>query len=160
MAKLTAHGITLDPPAGWDGQIYLREPQPLGAMAATYGASPETPMPIAHLANFALPAQRGDYGGGAIESMRPGGVFISILQHDPSEVTAALFKGRKIPWPLAADSFDLNAMPRRMGNHAAVQSFFIAGGRPYCVYVVIGSHTQRAILAPVVNQALATVSFT
>lgn len=35
--------------------------------------------PVLHLANFALPEGRGDYGSGAVEVMRGGNVFIALV---------------------------------------------------------------------------------
>ena len=72
MAKLAAFGLTLRTPDGWDGEIYLPRDAPaalLGteAMAtaeATAAVAASQPVPILHVANFPLPMQRGDYGGG------------------------------------------------------------------------------------------------
>ena len=63
MATLNAHGIGVAPPAGWDAQIYTRDADPADHDAA--GRQRVVP-PIAHVANFALPPVRGDFGGGAV----------------------------------------------------------------------------------------------
>jgi hypothetical protein len=158
MPRIHAHGIAADPPRGWDAVIYRRPPQALGALGRSLGAAPETPMPILHLANFALPNERGDYGGGVVTAMRTGGVFVSILQHHPAEVAAALFADRPVPWPLAADDVHPNALPRRFEGGAGHQSFFVAAGRPYCLFVAIAGYGRRAQLVPLVNRALAAVT--
>jgi hypothetical protein len=160
MARIAAHGITADPPAGWDAIIYRRPVQAPGPVGQALGAAPETPMPILHLANFALPNERGDYGGGVVTGMRSGGIFVSVLQHHPSEAATPLFAGRTAPWPLGADDLDPNAMPRRFEGGAGHQSFFVAAGRPYCLFAVIAGYDQRARLVPLINEALATISFT
>ncbi|HEY6533825.1 MAG TPA: hypothetical protein VIY72_16070, partial [Acidimicrobiales bacterium] len=115
--------------------------------------------PIVHVANFALPPVRGDYGGGAVELMESGAVFVALLEHDPAEAETALFEGRTIPWPLRADDFSPDNLQRGVGGQSGCQRFFVVNGRPFCLYVVIGSHRMRAVLAQQVNQALATVSF-
>jgi hypothetical protein len=94
-----------------------------------------------------------------VNAMRAGGIFVSILQHDPSEATTALFAGRRPPWPLGPDDVHPHALPRRFEGGAGHQSFFVAAGRPYCLFVVIAGFGQRARLVPLANEALAAVSF-
>lgn len=159
MAVLRAHGIEVDPPPGWDAVIYRRPIQPHGPVGAALGAADETPLPILHLANVALPRERGDYGGGVVGAMRTGGVFAAVLQHHPSELTTPLFAGRRPPWPLGPDDVHPDSLPRRFVGGAGHQSFFVAAGRPYCLFVVIAGHARRARLVPEVNRALAGVRF-
>jgi hypothetical protein len=156
MSTLDAYGLSATPPKGWDGEIYRRpdEARPFSATAAVAAASPT---PILHLANFALPEERGDYGGGAVELMGRGGIFISILEHEAAESGNALFAGKGIPWPLSADDFDPNQMQRTISGQAGCQRFFSHAGRPFCLYVAIGSYRSRALLVREVNNALAAV---
>jgi hypothetical protein len=160
VARIAAHGIAAEPPRGWDAVIYQRPPQVHGVVGRALGAAPETPLPILHVANFALPGDRGDYGGGVVTGMRAGGVFAAVLQHHPAEVHEPLFAGRPPPWPLEPDHVHPDALPRRFTGGAGHQSFFVAAGRPYCLFVVIAGYPQRARLVPLVNGALATVTFT
>jgi hypothetical protein len=159
VAPITAHGMAADPPRGWDAVIYRRPPQEHGAVGRALNAPPETPLPILHLANFALPPERGDYGGNVVTAMRTGGVFVSILQHDAADAGTALFADRPPPWPLAPDDLHPNALPRRFDGGAGHQAFFLAAGRPYCLFVVIAGYPQRVRLAGLANGALATVTF-
>jgi hypothetical protein len=159
VARIAAHGMETDPPRGWDAVIYRRPPQPQGAVGRALNAPPETPLPILHLANFALPSERGDYGGNVVTAMRGGGVFVAVLQHDQGDAATPLFTGRSTPWPLAPDDVNPNALPRRFDGGAGHQSFFVAGGRPYCLFVVIAGYGQRVRLVGLANEALATVSF-
>lgn len=158
MPRITAHDVTVDPPKGWDGSIYRRAPEAVGAGAgSTRGSGPtvDVPMPIVHLANFALPGDRGDYGSGAVEAMGSRGVFISLLEHTEEESHAALFADRAgLPWPISGDSFNPNALQRRIDGQAGYQAFFTTNGRAFCLYVVIGSYALRAVLARVANDAL------
>jgi len=160
MPTIDAHGISAVPPKGWDGEIYRREPELPGPQADTLERSylvADVPMPIMHLANFALPRERGDYGGGAVESMGAGGVFISLLEHTAAEAQTALFAGNGVPWPLTGGSFGPNRLQRMIANHAGHQSFFSVGGRAFCLYVVIGSYRLREMLADVANEPLANL---
>jgi hypothetical protein len=159
VARIAAHGIIADPPRGWDAVIYRRPPQEHGAVGQALHAPPETPLPILHMGNFALPPERGDYGGDVVPHMRPGGVFVSILEHDPADAASRLFAGRSAPWPLRSDDVHPSALPRRFDGGAGHQAFFVAGGRPYCLFVAISGYGRRVRLVGEVNQALATVAF-
>jgi hypothetical protein len=157
MPTLDAHGITAVSPKGWDGEIYQRGSEMPGTKAGPLSATnaiPDTPTPVLHLANFALPRERGDYGGGAVEAMGSGGVFISLLEHTAEEAERPLFAGHPVPWPLTGESFGPNRLQRMIANHAGHQSFFTVNGRAFCLYVVIGSFRLREMLAGVANEPL------
>ncbi len=163
MARITAHGLSAETPNGWDGQIYMRQPLPAEALvqseAATAGLEPavgESTSPIVHLANFALPSDRADFGGGAVELMESGAVFIALIEHDPAVVDTPLFQ-HPVPWPLSPDDFTPEQMQRSLPGQAGLQRFFTTKGRAFCLYVVIGSYRTRALLTGIVNDALATV---
>jgi hypothetical protein len=156
MATLSAHGLAVTPPAGWDAEIFTRDRDP--RILTPQGIQEVVP-PIAHVANFGLPPVRGDFGGGAVELMESGAVFIALLEHDASEAGTALFQGKGVPWPLSADDFDPNNLQRGIAGQAGCQRFFLAEGRPFCLYVVIGSYRLRAALVREVNAVLAGVTF-
>jgi hypothetical protein len=107
-----------------------------------------------HLANFALPGGRADFGGGAVEIMGSGGVFIAVCEMEPEAVGRPLF-AEGVPWPLRPEDFSPENMQRSISGQAGCQRFFSVGDRSFCLYAVIGSHRQRAILVKVVNDALA-----
>ena len=170
MPRIEAHGLTADAPSGWDAQIYVRDPLPPdavvqrpagpagpGAPGAPSAVAPvgEQTFPICHLANFPLPANRADYGGGAVELMESGGVFIAVIEYEPEAATSSQF-AHPIPWPLTPDDFDPQQMQRTLPGQAGCQRFFTTGGRAFCLYVVIGSYRSRAMLTKVVNSALAS----
>lgn len=165
--RLEAFGLAATTLRGWDGEIYRRDAEAALTVAGagsdrvplSGGAqwSGETPTPILHLANFPLPAVRGDYGGGAVELMGRGGIFISLLEHDPAEASSALFRHSGIPWPLRESDFDPRQMQRTISGQAGCQRFFAHAGRAFCLYVAIGSYALRSVLVPEVNAALATV---
>ena len=84
MARLEAFGLVADPPKGWDGEIYRRDAALPDGVSQLFGST-EVVTPIMHMANFPLPAERGDYGGGAVEMMGRGGVFVALLEHPARE---------------------------------------------------------------------------
>jgi hypothetical protein len=156
MARLEAFGLAADPPKGWDAEIYRRDDELADRAPALFGAT-EVVMPILHLANFPLPPERGDYGGGAVEMMGRGGVFVSLLEHPPEEGRTAMFSATGVPWPLRGADFDPKQMQRTIGGQAGCQRFFTHNGRAFCLYVAIGSYAARAVLVREINAALAAV---
>jgi hypothetical protein len=50
--------------------------------------------------------------------------------------------------------FNPNGMQRRVAGQAGFQHFFTEGNRPFCLYVVIGSHRQAVRLAQHANEVL------
>ena len=164
MADLQAYGIAVDLPRGWDGQIYRRPSPSAGAAARTAdaGAADVDPddegsvHPVAHLANFPLPADRGDYGSGAVERMGRRDVLVCILEFDDASVGTALFAHEGVP-RFEPDSFAPNAMQRTIHGMSGAQAFFHQGDRAFCAYAVLGSHRDRVALTPLVNDLLATV---
>jgi hypothetical protein len=162
MPTIDAHGIAVSPPAGWDGQIFRHDPEPIVPPAApgarAQGLVEATP-PVAHVANFALPPERGDFGGGAVELMASGAVFISLLEHPAEEAATALFAPHEgVPWPVSPDDFSPATLQRGLTGQSGLQRFFVVGGRPFCLYVVLGSHRLRSVLVPQVNEVLASIA--
>ncbi len=152
MGDLVAYGIRVALPGGWDGRIYRRA-EGSGVRVATLAPDEGTVQPVAHLANFPLPAERGDYGSGAVERMRAGDVLVCLLEFDPEAADSALFAHDGVPRFRAA-SFAPNAMQRTIQGMSGAQAFFREGGRAFCAYAVLGSHRNRAALAPLVNALL------
>ena len=156
MPTLAAHGLRITPPSGWDAEIYTPQAQP--GLNLPLGMREATP-PIVHVANFGLPPVRGDFGGGAVELMESGAIFVALLEHPAEEASGAMFRGNDVPWPLDPDDFSPNNLQRSFGGQSGIQRFFVVNGRPFCLYVVIGSHRQRAVLVREANRVLDAVSF-
>lgn len=141
--RMDSHGLGVDVPQGWDGEIYRREE--VAAEGQTF--------PIVHLANFPLPPDRGDYGSGAVEMMRFDNIFISLVEFGPESVGMPLFSIVGMPTARAGD-FDPNRLQRPLAGQSGVQYFFHNGVRAFCLYIVLGSHSRRRELVPEVNQLL------
>ena len=151
-ARLEAHGLRVDLPRRWEGRIYLRDTptadaeSPAGGKSsaggdgqhpAARGWKGEVPNPVLHVANFALPPGRGDFGTGAVERLRPGHVFMSLFEYDRAEAGQPLFAAVGVPRP-AAHEFSPNALQRRLRGHGGWQRFFTEHGRAFSLYVVLG----------------------
>ena len=142
MTTVAAYGISFDVPPGWDARIYQR---PAGPGESTH--------PVLHAANFGLPAQRADYGGGAVEIMGPQNVFMALLEFQPTSVGDALFSSGQ-PERLDPTAFSPASLQRAIPGQAGTQVFFSASGRAFGLYSVLGSWTSRTSLVSLVNGAL------
>ena len=149
---LSQHGITVELPSAWEGRIYSRpipfasritdrlapaEPPP-GRHADGLGWPGEVMRPVTHLANFAMPAQRGDFGSGAVGLMGARNVFISLFEYGPESAGAALFEPRGMPSPQSSE-FSPSALQRQLPGQVGLQRFFTESGRPFCMYAVLGA---------------------
>ncbi|MGI9606983.1 MAG: hypothetical protein ACR2P0_12665 [Acidimicrobiales bacterium] len=159
MTPLNGGGVTVGLPSGWEGEIFNRAPVVDGRSLQSEGAgagSGEVARNVMHLANFALPAERGDFGSGAVELMNSGAVMVILFEHGPESVDTPLFARSGIP-TLDPSEFHPQQMQRTLSGQSGRQIFFNASGRAFCLYVVLGSHRQRSVLVPLVNQVLASL---
>lgn len=147
MSLLRAAGISVELPPGWDGGI--AEPAVLDDGAVRRS--------VTHLASFPLPERRGDYGGGAVERMTGTDVFIVLLEFEPGATAQPLFASKGLPGPLRPSDFGRDTLQRRIEGQGGCQAFFQTAGRAFCLYVVVGSYTDRADLIPTVNDMLTRI---
>lgn len=147
MPRVAAYGMAMDLPDGWEGRLRRRTPEP--------GATSHA---ILHAASFALPVERGDYGGGAVELMTDDDVFVTVFEHDPAAAGSALFAAQGVPTRLPVDGFSPVALQRVLPGQSGVQRFFSARGRAFCLYVVLGSHARRGVLAPRAEAVVRTLA--
>jgi hypothetical protein len=157
---LTASGVHVELPQGWEGQIRpaghsgsSAAPAAPAARAASTGA--DEPM-VLHAANFALPAQRGDYGSGAVEVMAGSDILICLLEHEGAAAGDALFARDGFP-RLTPDLFSPQTMQRAIPGMAGAQLFFQQAGRPFCLYVVIGSWRTRNPLVRTADRVASSI---
>jgi hypothetical protein len=147
VATLRAHGIEAQLPDGFEGRIFTR--------ASGGGA---VPYPVAQFASFPLPAQVGDFGGGAVNLLGSSDIFTVLFEYGPESVGRRLFARQGMPRALASADFRPYALRRGLPGQSGTQWFFTEAGRPFTLYVVLGSHLGRDALVPKVNQLLARVA--
>jgi hypothetical protein len=145
-ATISAQGLSVTPPPGWEATIYRRDPLP-----------GEQTYPVLHAATTALPANRGDYGAGVVETLGPGDVFVSVLEFGPEAATSPLFRSLGAVPVLTPDVYRPNQLQRTIAGQAGVQRFFTTAGRAFCLYSVIGSILQRVPSTARANQVLASL---
>lgn len=147
MSVLSAEGITVTLPPGWEGAIGHRSTLEDGSVRNV----------VAHFATFPLPARRGDFGGGAVDLMGPGDAFIALFDYGRASAGTALFAVDGPPATIDAGHFDRSVLQKPLPLQSAVQRFFTAGGRAMCLYAVVGSHIDRADVLPAINSVLASL---
>lgn len=161
--RLAGMGFGATLPPRWEGRIYQRAtpsqaftgPRTRAAVSreGAQGWSGEVTRPVLHLANFALPTGRGDYGTGAVETMSTADMFVALLEFGPAEVGTALFAPVGLPRPRPLD-FDPAQLQRTLRGQAGFQRFCTVAGRPLCLYVVLGAHTAAGALTPQLHAVL------
>ncbi|MEO0492982.1 MAG: hypothetical protein AAF081_06170 [Actinomycetota bacterium] len=155
--QIALSGVGIDVPDGWEAELAWAEGSPVPSdfsLAATGGGRV-----VAHLANFVMPAERGDYGSGAVEIMDANAVFVALLEFDRSSRPGALFESvQGLPVDLKGRDFSPDQRQRRLPGQSGLQRFFTVGERRFVLYVVIGSHRLRDVLAPEVNRLLRRIT--
>lgn len=145
-ATVTALGMAVVPPPGWEVAIYRRPP----------GYDEQT-FPVLHAATVPLPANRGDYGSGVVELLGPEDVFVAVLDFGPEAAGSQLFSGLHGVPGLTPDAYRPNQLQRTIQGQAGVQRFFTTGGRGFCLYSVIGAFANRLALTGRANAILGTI---
>lgn len=158
MTDLSAHGITVGMPTGWEGRVFRRPSS--GEVSATAVDGPpappgETTYAVVHVATIPLPAGLGDFGSAAVPDLGPEDAFVMLVEFDPDQVTQPLFARSGVPRSLQADDFSPQVMQRRVEGQAGCQIFCNEAGRAFCLYVVIGAFRNRDRTVTRVNEVLA-----
>jgi hypothetical protein len=141
--RLSAHGISLELPQGWDGRIWSRE-----------GGGP-----VVHAANVPLPPSDGDFATLAAQSLPADGVVVVLVDYGPADAGTPLFANAP---PTGIDPGELRpqTLLRRRPGQRGLQRFFTSAGRAMCLYVVVGSAAHAADLSAAVSGVLATLRVT
>lgn len=123
--QLSGHGLTANLPDRWDGRIF---------------ALPDTG-PVMHLGNFAVPADDNGFGAAATAAMRPGHVFVAVVEYiglTPGPPGTA-YSAQGVPrLSLGASSFQdrLQQGALKLGR-AGLQRSFSVGSRCFLLYALL-----------------------
>ena len=142
MRQIAAYGVAVDVPTAWECRILRRTAAPSEQTHA-----------VVHLANFPLPEQRDDFGGGVTPAMRPADVFVVLFEYGPESLGKPLFKAQGVP-TLAPDMFSPRRLQRPLPGQLGCQLFFTANARPFCLYVVMGGRAALPAMTAQVNAGL------
>jgi hypothetical protein len=161
MTDLVAHGLAVSLPSGWEGRVF-RRPAAGEVYASGADGAPaphgETTHAVMHAATIALPPGVGDFASGAVDRLGPDDALVVLFEYDAQSAEQPLFANKGIPRQLEPDAFSPNVLQRTIRGQAGAQLFFNDSARAFCLYVVLGSHANRARLVPAVNQVLATLT--
>ena len=141
--NLSAHGIRVGLPPGWEGRIYKR-PDPAA-------------QPVVHAANVALAPDDGDFATRTAERMPVDGALIVMVEYDPVLANTAQFAASGVPPLIEPSAASPTHLLRRIPGQAGYQRFFNEQGRAFGLYVVIGAAVRAQTVMPKVNGVLATV---
>lgn len=156
MTRVQGIGLAVDPPPGWEVAIDTGAGRP--DWVGGSGVLATVMMPRMHVANFALPAQRGDFGSGAVDGMTSGDVFICVLEEESAMASTRLYLSSTVP-RFTVDDFDPNRMQRPRKGQSGAQAFFHIGDRAFVIYVALGDHLRRAEVIEQVNRVLSSLEF-
>lgn len=126
-------GLRLALPTGWEARARLQPSNVPGRRGNL----------LLHAATIPLPAERGDFGTGVVEHLGPDDVFLSLFEYDAADVSKALFTSVGLP-VLRPSDFSTAHLQRTQLGRSGGQWFFQVAGRPFCLFVVLGSHSRRA----------------
>ncbi|MGI9578580.1 MAG: hypothetical protein ACR2OH_10300 [Microthrixaceae bacterium] len=147
-SRLSAHGLSIVVPTGWEASITLTHGDSPGENGAT-GHDHS----VLHLANFALPSPRGDFGGDVLETMASNQLFLALVEFDRSAATTPLYRQNGLA-TITAEGFRRETMHRQVQGQAGHQQFFNEADRAFCLYSAIGSYHQRQRLSTGVMMVL------
>ncbi len=108
-------------------------------------------------ATFPLPADGDSFGADVVTSMTSTDVLVVLFEYEPEVAGAPPFTAAGVPNSLEPEQFSRESLQRAMHGQSGLQHFFTERGRAFCLYVVLGSHIDRASLLPKVNRVLDTL---
>jgi len=156
-STLRAHGIRAELPSGWEGRITQLAPSMPTNAALRSGAAEipaEVTRPFAHFANMALPPNTNAFGGGAVEHLGAEHSLICLIEYSEECAGTALFNKHRLPKKLSPRDFNRRGLQRIIPGQAGSQTFLTEAGRPFCLYVVVGSYRRLSTLTRQVNTVL------
>ncbi|MEX1094238.1 MAG: hypothetical protein WEF28_13940 [Acidimicrobiia bacterium] len=146
--RIGMKGIEVDVPSGWECRI----------RQAGHTEDTATVLPVLHAATVALSADRADYGGGVVEKLRDGDVFISLIEFGEEAVGSNLYPPVDAIPQVDHSMFNPFQLQRSLPGQAGTQVFFTYSGRAFCMYVVLGSFGRRVSLAARANEIIRSLS--
>ena len=81
-----------------------------------------------------------------------------LFEYGPESVGTPAVRPPGLPRPLAAADFQPHVLRRGLTGQSGTQWFFTEAGRPFTLYVVLGSHARRSVSCPGSTSLLAGLS--
>ena len=100
MTDLSAHGISVTVPSGWEGRVFRRPAA--GEVTASAADGPPAPPgeitnAVVHVATISLPPDTGDFASGAVERLGPDDALVVLFEYDAASVDQPLFAACRHP---------------------------------------------------------------
>jgi hypothetical protein len=143
-------GLRVDSPPGWQVAINRRPRTPDALVPDTAGRmvpAEDVTHPVLHACTRAMPTERGDFGSGVVDILGSEDVFMALIEYGSEVADRGLFAKQGFP-KLAPSQFAANRLQRPLPGRSASQHFFSVGGRAFCLFTVIGSHSRRMATVP------------
>lgn len=138
---LASLGLRVELPAGFDGQIRRSEGRA-----------------VLHAANVALPpASADDLAGEVVERIPADGVVIALVEMGDDVLGSVLYANEGVPEISAAQIAPGVASGPIPEGAGGVQRFFTAAGRPFMLYLAVGSVADAENLVAEANRVLGTL---
>ncbi|HEX6946834.1 MAG TPA: hypothetical protein VF246_05755 [Acidimicrobiia bacterium] len=144
MSRIRRAGVSVEVPTGWEAAAVG------GAEFQGLDTDGSRQMLTLHVASFPLPADMATFGASAVERMGPDDVMVMLVEYGPESANTPLFAHQGIP-RLEPGMFSRDNLHRTLPGQSGTQFFFTHEGRAFCLYVVLGSHIDRADLVPKAN---------
>lgn len=143
MSRLRRAGVSVEVPVGWEAAT-------MGGAAQQFGTDGSREQLTLHVASFPLPADMATFGASAVVNMRSDDVMVILVEYGPESANTPLFAHQGIP-RLEPRMFSRDNLHLTLPGQSGTQQFFTHRGRAFCLYVVLGSHIDRADLVPRAN---------
>jgi hypothetical protein len=140
--QLAAYGVAVTVQPGWECRILRRS-----------AIGWEKTHTVVHMANFALPEQRDDFGQDLTHRMTAGDMFVVLFEYGPDSVGQPLFAAQGMP-TITPAMFTAHGAQRPLPGQLGCQRFFTANGRAFCIYALAGSRAAVSATTPHVNAGL------
>jgi hypothetical protein len=140
---LEGHGLRVQLPPRFEARIFRHPPGP-----------GEETYPVAHFATMPIPPNVGDTGNGALQLLGTRDAFVALIEYGPESADRRMFAGKVLPRRLEPDVFKPYRSRSGQPHHSGAQFFFVESGRPFTLYIVLGSHLGRRAVLPTVDALL------
>lgn len=148
--KVELMGVSVATPPGWEVRVKRVQPEVESARS----------LAVTHAATVPLPAKRGDFGSGVVETLGDDDVFVALLEYGEEVVGSNLFSDSQFPPELEPDHFDTSRLQVNLPGQSGLQRFLTLGDRAFCLYVVLGDHRNRGRLLGRALQLLDSIEIT
>jgi hypothetical protein len=146
MSRLSAHGISIQLPHGWEGTIFVPDLPP-----------PAVNLPVMHASDQALSMRRSTFAAELAARAGASGTVLALVEFDPLLANEGLYAGQGLPLPIRREDLHPKAMQVPDPFQEGRQWFFSIRDRAFCLYAVVGIGPELHDRLVLVNKILRTL---